>query len=1106
MAKPIDAPTEKGDDMRHRCTLLKYLLISALLAVGFCPAYWARMSIAGSRDIAPTETLKSAERLAREILDTSGIHGGLIVHIGCGSGRLTAALHANEQYLVQALGRGETAVEEARRYVRERGLYGQVSVEYWAEDHLPYADNLVNLVVIRDAGYVIRDEELMRVLAPGGVALFVNRQSKIENRKWTNPWPEEIDDWTHYLHDASNNAVAHDKQVGPPRHLQWRADPLWARSHASTTSVSALVSTAGRLFYVNDDAPRAVFGPKFPGQWSLVARNAFSGVLLWKRRMPDWGARQWASWHHWGTPLSLPRRLVAVGDKVYVTLGYQAPTSELDARTGETLRVFADTKYTEEILASEGILLVRRRKEIPKYHPGRPSAWNVIMRKEGPKNMTELPPASMGDESILAFDTDTGKLLWNRPEQRIVTLSMASQGGRMCYHNFKEIVCLDLHDGQELWRDQSEPWPDIVGTAGTLVMYDDKVFFTSSEGMTARSASTGDLLWRGPRVSRMASRHPADLIIADDLIWGGLTEQMPYGHLWPAQVTAPNVLELSGPNAEGLNPMTGKVERSIDIGETISLGHHVRCYRSKATDRYLLWPKRGVEFIDILDGQNHMRCDWARGECSYGLMPCNGLLYVPPHPCVCYCGVLINGFNALSAAREQKAVVGSSGALQQGPAYGQIRNRKPRIRNPNDWPTYRHDPTRSGCTESAVPGKLHRSWSTDIGGKLCSPVIAEGKVFVSSVNEHTVHCLDAGSGEKLWSYTTGGRVDSPPTVSNDLVLFGCRDGWVYCLRASDGMLVWRFRAAPEEHRVVAFDQVESAWPVPGSVLAKDNIIYFAAGRSSFLDGGIHLYGLDARTGKVVYSERLEGPQPDIQSESGHPYTMHGAKADILVAGSEGKYLYMRQSAFDWQLKLQSPVDKGGKRDELHLAPLSGFLDDTSFHRTQWRYCRAWPHWRFYDTWPAQTLEKGKAPKTGQILVFDDSTTYAVRRQRPYALYADDNDNEPVFEKRRLLPKNPPLWSVKIAVRPLAMVKAAESLFLAGPPDTFPEDDTYAAFQGRLGGSLLVFSTKGGEKLAEYKLDDPPVFDGMAAAEGRLYISTQAGKLLCFVGEENGQEN
>ena len=234
--------------------------------------------------------------------------------------------------------------------------------------------------------------------------------------------------------------------------------------------------------------------------------------------------------------------------------------------------------------------------------------------------------------------------------------------------------------------------------------------------------------------------------------------------------------------------------------------------------------------------------------------------------------------------------------------------------------------------------------------------------------------------------------------------------------------------------------------------------------------------------------------------------MHGAKSDILVAGSEGKFLYMHQSTFDWQLKLQPPVDEGGKREELHLAPLSGFLDDTWFHRTQWRYCRAWPHWRFYDTWPAQTLEHAKAPKTGQILVFDDSTTYAVRRQRPYALYADNNDNEPVFEKRRLRAKNPPLWSVKTTVRPQAMVKAGKTLFLAGPPDTFPEDDPYAAYEGRLGGTLLVFSASEGEKLAEYKLDDPPAFDGMATAEGRLHVSTQGGMLLCFEGEEGRLDN
>jgi len=53
---------------------------------------------------------------------------------------------------------------------------------------------------------------------------------------------------------------------------------------------------------------------------------------------------------------------------------------------------------------------------------------------------------------------------------------------------------------------------------------------------------------------------------------------------------------------------------------------------------------------------------------------------------------------------------------------------------------------------------------------------------------------------------------------------------------------------------------------------------------------------------------------------------------------------------------------------------------------------------------------------------------------------------------------------------------------------------------------LAFSAKGGEKLAEYELGDPPVFDGMAAGEEELYISTQCGMLLCFEGEESRQKH
>jgi len=43
----------------------------------------------------------------------------------------------------------------------------------------------------------------------------------------------------------------------------------------------------------------------------------------------------------------------------------------------------------------------------------------------------------------------------------------------------------------------------------------------------------------------------------------------------------------------------------------------------------------------------------------------------------------------------------------------------------------------------------------------------------------------------------------------------------------------------------------------------------------------------------------------------------------------------------------------------------------------------------------------------------------------------------------------------------------------------------------------VVSAKDGKELAEYKLDALPVFDTMAAANGRLYFATTDGKVRCY---------
>lgn len=1080
-----------------------------------CTARWASGFVMFCLLLQP-----AAADQAGRILETAGIHGGLVVHLGCGDGTLTAELRANDAYVVHGLSRNAAEVEAARRHIRSLGVYGPVSVDRWDGDRLPYADNLVNLIVAEQPAGVPW-EEIRRVLAPAGV--FIEKQGGAW-KKTVKPWPGEIDEWTHFLHDSSNNAVAHDARVGPPRHIQWTAGPRWARSHAYNTTTSALVSANGRIFYIVDRGWTGVADSRFDRRW-LCARDAFNGIPLWDRPLPEWGPAQWGSAEHWSSPPTLPRRLVAAGQRLFVTLGYRAPVSALDAATGKVLATYDKTADADEILWHDNLLIVRRRAKIPDSR-GR-HTWDTQVHPSE-NGEAEIPPTATGEQSILVVDPASGKTLWQWPETQMVTLSLAACNGRVCYHNFKEIVCLDLKTGERLWSADSPTWPDRMGTAGTLVMYGDVVLYTGDRALQAFSARTGELLWKGPRIIQASPWQPPSLLVADGLIWGSLTPlaaECPFPivrspHAAEPPEPAPWRLDeaikkrmaspmepdwLQGPEPKGLDPNTGKVERVVEIGKLITPGHHVRCYRAKATDNYLLYNKRGIEFVDIKNGEHHARSNWTRGECFYGVMPANGLVYVPPHPCACYLGTLMNGF--LAYAAELKRPIGhpAKPVLEEGPAFGTV-GKSSGKNEPGEWPTYRHDAARSGSADCRVPTALSERWRANLTGKLTAPVIAGGRVFVFSVDDHTLHCLDAEGGNPLWEKIVGGRVQTPPTIHRDMALFGCHDGSVYCLRVDDAALVWRLHAAPADRLIMDEGQLESAWPVHGSVLMADGLAYFAAGRSSYLDGGIYLYAVRPESGEVVHRACIDGPWLNLQQSGGQPYWDEGAKTDLLVTDKEERHVYMAQKVFDLSLKDAEtpPLDDetGRRRTGLHLAPQSGFDDPTWFHRTGRCYSRFWPGHTFGPS----------GPRSGQLLVFDEENTYAVQaftsqgrqgrfaaEDRGYVLCADDNDVLLESKRFSMVRSRPPRWRQVLPLRGVAMVLVGDVVFVAGPPNVFPKDDPYAALEGREGATLWAVSTKDGEKLYAQELEEVPVFDGMAAARGRLYLSTREGSVVCMAG-------
>ncbi|MHC4242089.1 MAG: outer membrane protein assembly factor BamB family protein, partial [Planctomycetota bacterium] len=406
----------------------------------------------------------SQQRQAQKILDASGVKGGLIVHIGCGDGRLTAALRAGESYLVQGLDTEPRNLEKARKYILSLNLYGKVSVDRLKGRRLPYIDNLVNLVVSENPG-TVSESEVMRVLCPEGVAYIKKNGRWIKKVK---PRPKELDDWTHYLHDASNNAVSHDTVVAPPSRMQWIGSPRYARHHDRMSSVSAAVTTGGRVFYIFDEAPRASI--LVPPEWSLIARDAFNGTILWKRRIDTWFTHLWPLK---SGPAQLPRRLVAVGDRVYATLGIDSPVTALDSATGKTIRTYEGTESTEEIILSEGVLF-------------------LLVDKQGGKlelsNLKKITQASRGKfwneepRQILAISAGSGDVLWEA-EQRVLPMTLAADSRGVFFHDSRSVVCLDRKTGDELWHSKPLGWAGEIRSfyAPTLVVYKGVVLFSGGE-------------------------------------------------------------------------------------------------------------------------------------------------------------------------------------------------------------------------------------------------------------------------------------------------------------------------------------------------------------------------------------------------------------------------------------------------------------------------------------------------------------------------------------------------------------------------------------------------------------------------------------------------
>ena len=1081
------------------------LLITILFSANLCQA-----------EIIPDFT---PEELAEHLLTQSEVQGGLIVLVGCDEGRLPAALKASDAFLVQAFEEDQANVDAAREHLREAGLYGPIAVDRFDGTKLPLVDNLANLVVLPteyfpEGVYA----EANRVAAPGGVVMYLTPDGFARVVK---PRPDEIDDWSHYLHDPSNNAVANDTVIAPPRQTQWIGSPRYSRHHDNMSSFSAAVTSGGRFFYIFDEAPPASI--EAPSDWKLIARDAFNGVILWKRDVETWHTRFWPLK---SGPAQLPRRLVSAEDRIFATLEYDGPVTSLDAASGETIRVYEGTRTTEEILHEDGTLFL-----LVDPNQSNPGGWEtdqdtaaLIRRQANSVEWSEHP------RTIKALNADSGDELWSHTT-RIMPLSLTLDANRVYFHDGERLVALDRSTGKKLWQSAQLSRRAFLRSffAPTVVAQDGVILFsggsvesnakTTGGGKNpifAIDAETGETLWQAAHPAS-GYKSPEDVFVIDGLVWFGAT-------IGGGETGAFFGYDLH--SGELLHEFTPDVD---------TYWFHHRCYRGKATENYFLTSRTGIEFIDPETEHwdiNH----WVRGACLYGILPANGLIYAPQHPCACYLETKQYGLNALAPASDYVVPtnVPESERLELGPAYN-----LPLEVDASDagWPTYRHDVARSGSTSEELTAELVDAWSTELGGPLTAPVISNGRVFVAQKEAHTVWALDSENGEPLWSYTVGGRVDSPPTIRQGTVLFGSADGYVYCLRANTGELRWRFLAAPDDRRAPYFEQLESLWPVHGSLLLKDDVLYCVAGRSTFLDSGMRFLALNPTTGRLITERILDETNPETGEnlqDTVDWLNMAVGMPDIL--SSDGTNIYMRSQPLDETgQRLRTTFDDLTQSEgvDAHLFSPTGFLDDTYWHRSYWTYSRG-----YFSGWSGYFLTGQRNP-SGRLLTFDEDKVYGFGREPKfyrwttpieYRLFSADKEPEislqtprkqnsgSQFQGRSQTPDATEFdtdWSERIGLYVRAMVLTGDSpetkrIVVAGPPDMVDEEeaamsigtsqtqeDLYRlrdSIEGRLGAELCIVDAASGEMLGRYDIDAPPVWDGMAVANESLFIVTTDGRV------------
>lgn len=386
--------------------------------------------------------------------------------------------------------------------------------------------------------------------------------------------------------------------------------------------------------------------------------------------------------------------------------------------------------------------------------------------------------------------------------------------------------------------------------------------------------------------------------------------------------------------------------------------------------------------------------------------------------------------------------------------------------NAEDWPTYRHDNQRTGVSSEQLelPLASRHLWVTRPGDEplpsLLGPSAAKDywhslpnliakvthdraphvavvgdRVYLGSYVHDKVFCLDANTGATLWVYYTDGPVRMAPAVAEGKVYFGSDDGFVYCLDARNASEIWRLPAYGQDDMVLGDGRMISRWPVRTGVLVEGPRAYFASGL--FPNAGVALRCVDSANGADV-SVGCWREEIDFPPQG------------YLLSGSQTLYVpRSRSSPAAFQITTGRFIGNfGGQGGTFALIADNAFFYGPNLQGTVDQYARQ----------PGERI----ASFAGLQMVVSGQVSYLVGERATVAVDRGQKKN---------------LWQLDQSF-PFCLIQAGDHLFAGG--------HNVVAALDRTSGEVVWTAPVEGRAY------------GIAVANGRLFVSTDRGRLHCFI--------